>query len=82
MGRSCWLAIDERGDETIHQNEPAYNYLHGKWNSASRVHTIKGLSKLLIDRSNEPKCKAVVYELDNVNLVSNKAHVLSSTKIY
>jgi len=82
MGKHCWLAVDERGDETIHQNEPGYNQLQGRWISSSRVHIMKGLSNIIIDKSNEPKYKAIAYELDNISMIGQKAHVLSSTKIY
>lgn len=33
MGEHYYLAIDERNDVTIHQYEPHYNHLHGKWKS-------------------------------------------------
>ena len=82
MGKTSWLAVDERGDETFHQHEPVYNKLQKKWLSSSRVHIIRGLSKLILDNKCDGPCLAVAYEIDNVALVGNKAHVVNITKIY
>ena len=41
MSQSYWLAVDERGDETVHQEEPHYNHLHMKWYGSKKVYITK-----------------------------------------
>ena len=84
--RTYWLAIDENGDESIHQYEPSYNRLHKKWKSTTGVYVTKGLSKLLLQpenlRESNSVIKAIAYEIEEMGLVHNKVRVLNTFKIY
>ena len=56
MSQSYWLAIDENGDETIHQYEPHYNHLHGKWKSMNGgTYVSKNLINLLLIKQTSTK---------------------------
>ena len=82
MSQSYWLAIDENGDETIHQYEPYYNNLHMKWISTTKVDISKGISKNIICYSMESLVKAVAIELlGNLN-ISNKLNPITIKRIY
>ena len=82
MSQSYWLAIDENGDETIHQYEPYYNQLHMKWISSTKTYVSKGLSLKIIDYNMEVLVKAVAFEiLGNLNL-STKLNPITIKRIY
>lgn len=82
MSQSYWLAIDENGDETIHQYEPYYNQLHMKWVSNTKTYVSNGLHKLIIDYNMEALVKAVAFELvGNLNL-SIKLNPTTIKRIY
>lgn len=84
--RTYWLAIDENGDESVHQYEPIYNKLHKKWRSTTGVYITKGLSKLLISPEflNERTSiiVAIAYEVEEMGVINNKVRVVNSFKIY
>lgn len=82
MSQSYWLAIDENGDETIHQYEPYYNQLHMKWISSTKTYVSKGLSLKIIDYNKEVLVKAIAFELmGNLNL-STKLNPITIKRIY
>lgn len=82
MSQSYWLAIDENGDETIHQYEPYYNQLHMKWISSTKTYVSKGLSLKIIDYNMEVLVKAIAFELmGNLNL-STKLNPITIKRIY
>lgn len=87
--QTYWLAIDEDGNETIHQYEPHYNKLHRKWRSTSFSFVSPGFAKLVIpsgnlNESNDRITLAKAFELDSgrVNEKDNKCRVLNTLKIY
>lgn len=82
MSQSSWLAIDENGDETIHQYEPYYNQLHMKWDSTNKTYVTKGLFKTIVNYSMDSITKAVAVELlGNLNL-SSKITPITIKRIY
>lgn len=81
MSQSYWIAVDENGEETMHQYEPHYNQLHMKWLSNSKIHISKGLVKLLINMDIEPIVKAVAYEIEVIR-VDSKITPINVKKIY
>jgi hypothetical protein len=82
MSQSFWIAIDENGDETIHQYEPYYNQLHMKWISSTKTYVSKGISGLIVDYKMEVLVKAVAIELlGNLNL-SSKLNPITIKRIY
>ena len=82
MSQSYWLAIDENGDETIHQYEPYYNHLHMKWISNTKTYVSKGLANIVVDYKMEVLVKAIALELlGNLNL-SNKLNPITIKRIY
>jgi hypothetical protein len=84
--RTYWLAIDENGDETIHQYEPSYNRLHRKWKSTTGVYITKGMAKLIFPpenlRESNSVVKAIAYEIEEMGLVNNKVRILNTNKIF
>ena len=87
---SFWLGIDERFDEPIHQYEPHYNKLHGKWKSTCHSYVSSGMAKSIIPEKHymeafellkAKKRKALLFEIDGFD-VENKARVLNITKIH
>lgn len=82
---SYWLAIDERGFESIHQHEPIYNRLYKKWYSKLGIHVNKGFSKLILSEElnkeiNKDLVVAVAFEIDNK--IENKIIVINVHRIY
>lgn len=82
MSESFWLAIDENGDETIHQYEPHYNQLHMKWISGNKTYVSKGLSNLILDYNMESLVKAVAVELLGNLLITHKLTPINIKRIY
>lgn len=82
MSQSYWLAVDERGDETVHQEEPHYNHLHMKWYSTQKVYVTKGMALLLVDHKMESVVKAVAYEISYTGITNSKLRTLTTLKIY
>ena len=81
MSQSYWIAVDENGEETMHQYEPHYNHLHMKWLSNSKIHISKGLIRLLVNIDIEPIVKAVAYEIEVIR-VDGKITPINIKKIY
>lgn len=77
-----WIAVDETGLVTVHQQEPYYNRLHMKWKSSNLVYVSKGLINLITDYVKEPLVKAYAIELDGHLITGNKARILRITKIF
>ena len=82
MSQSYWLAVDERGDETVHQEEPHYNHLHMKWYSSKKVYITKGMALLLVDHKFESVVKAIAYEISCTGITNSKLRILTTLKIY
>ena len=82
MSQSYWLAVDERGDETSHQEEPYYNHLHMKWYSSQKVYLTRGLLKLILDHKLDSVNKAIAYEISSTGITNNKLVILNTIKIY
>lgn len=82
MSQSYWLAVDERGDETVHQEEPHYNHLHMKWFSTQKVYVTKGMAVLLVGHQLESVVKAIAYEISCTGLTNSKLCKLNTIKIY
>lgn len=74
MGDYYYIAIDERKDVTIHQQEPHYNTLHGKWKSINGgTYVSKNLIDLIIDNPIDTSTvKACYYELETKTINKNK----------
>lgn len=81
MGEHYYLAIDERNDVTIHQYEPHYNHLHGKWKSMNGgTYVSKNLINLLISNPIDMTgVKACYYELETIVTSNNK---LTARNVY
>ena len=82
MSQSYWLAVDERGDETVHQEEPYYNHLHMKWYSTQKVYVTKGMALIVVDHKMESVVKAIAYEISSTGIANNKLVILNTIKIY
>lgn len=82
MSQSYWLAVDEKGYESVHQEEPYYNHLHMKWNSMQKVYITPGMASLLVDHKLESIVKAVAYEISSTALRNTKLNKLNTIKIY
>lgn len=84
MGESYYLAIDERNDVTIHQYEPHYNHLHGKWKSINGgTYVSKNMINIIISNPVDMSLlKACCYELDLVTINNSKQSSKNVIKIY
>lgn len=84
MGEHYYLAIDEKNDITIHQYEPHYNHLHGKWKSINGgTYVSKSLIDLVISNPIDMTgIKACCYELDTITINNNKLFPKNVIKIY
>ena len=82
MSQSYWLAIDENGDETIHQYEPYYNQLHMKWISRTKTYISRGVANNIVDYTMESLVKAVAIELIGNLKLSSKLNPINIKRIY
>lgn len=82
MSQSFWIAIDENGDETIHQYEPYYNQLHMKWISSTKTYISRGVANNIVDYTMESLVKAVAIELIGNLKLSSKLNPINIKRIY
>lgn len=84
MGEYYYIAIDERQDVTIHQYEPHYNSLHGKWKSGNGgTYVNKNMINMVVNNPIDMNLlKACCYELDVLTYNNNKQNYNNVIKIY
>lgn len=84
MGESYYLAIDEKQDVTIHQYEPYYNSLHGKWKSTNGgTYVNRNMINIIISNPVDMSLlKACCYEIDIATINNSKQSSKNVIKIY
>ena len=82
LGNSYWIARDENGIETIHQDEPTYNRLQKKWLSIQKVYVSSGLINQIVDHSSDVDYKAICFEISGNKMSGPKLRPLNTYKIY
>lgn len=84
MDGNYYIAIDEKQDVTIHQYEPFYNALHGKWKSINGgTYVSRNMINIIINNPIDMSLlKACCYELDIVTINNNKQNYKNVVKIY